>query len=365
MTGSFPSGRKLTVFLHGVVWATLLAVVAYMISGGSQVDRGFLREIGLQFLFYAIIFYLCYLLLVPRFYFGGKKGLFFLVVVLLIGLLAVGFTAYRSGFRERPEGIGAPPDGGQRVPGPATELRDRHDHPPRPMHNWPLFNFILTSCLVTALSLVLRVSEKLIRNEQLRKEAEEEKLNAELAFLKHQINPHFLFNTLNSIYSLALVKSDLTAEAVMKLSDMMRYVIQEAGHDMVPLDLELDYVRHYVELQKMRLSSKVDVRMEVPGDELPWLVPPMMLVLFVENAFKHGTSAHEDAMIHIRLETSGGMLTWTVTNRIFRGREKPETFGVGIHNTRKRLELIFPGRHTLEASESGDTFVARLTFPLS
>lgn len=364
MTGTRPSGRKLTVFLHLAVWATLLASVAYLVSGGSQKDRGFLQEIGIQFLFYAIIFYLCYLLLIPRLYFAGRKRVFFLTAGLLIGVLTVVFGVYRSGFRERHEEMRRVPAFSFKAPGSPDEMRNRPDPPPRPMHNWPLFNFILTSCLVTGLSLGLRVSEKLIRNEQLRKEAEEEKLNAELAFLKHQINPHFLFNTLNSIYSLALVKSDLTAEAVMKLSDMMRYVIQEAGHDRVPLDLELDYVRHYVELQKMRLSSKVDVQMDVPGNELPWLVPPMILVLFVENAFKHGTSAHEDAIINIRLETDNGMLTWTVTNPIFHGREKPETFGVGIQNTRKRLGLIYPGRHTLEISETGDRFVARLSFPL-
>ncbi len=364
MTGTLPSGRKLTVVLHVAVWATLLAVAAYMISGGSQFDRGFVREIGIQFLFYAVIFYLCYLIFVPRLYFAGRKGIFLLATALLIGLLAFGFVMYRTGLRSEPDEMRGPPSFDRQEPGRRTELRNRPDRPPRPMHNWPLFNFILTSCLVTGLSLGLRVSEKLIRNEQLRKEAEEEKLNAELAFLKHQINPHFLFNTLNSIYSLALVKSDLTAEAVMKLSDMMRYVIQEAGHDRVPLGLELEYVRHYVELQKIRLSSKVDVQMEFPGEELPWLIPPMILVLFVENAFKHGTSAHEDAVIGIRLETGGGMLTWTVTNRIFRGREKPETFGLGIRNTRKRLDLIYPGRHSLDISETGDRFVARLTFPL-
>ena len=149
-----------------------------------------------------------------------------------------------------------PPDAVQRLNHPEFFRPHPGDKPPAPIRNVPLFNFFLTSCLVTGLSLGLRFSEKLLLNEKMRKEAEKEKLHTELAFLKHQINPHFLFNTLNSIYSLALIKSDQTANAVMILPDMMRYVIQDEEHETVPLEPELEYLIHYIELQKIRLCDR-------------------------------------------------------------------------------------------------------------
>jgi sensor histidine kinase YesM len=238
------------------------------------------------------------------------------------------------------------------------------DKPPSPMKNWPLFNFLFTSCLVTGLSLGLRFSEKLLLNEKMRKEAEKDKLNTELAFLKHQINPHFLFNTLNSIYSLALIKSDMTAEAVMKLSDMMRYVIQDVSHDKVSLELELEYMVHYVELQKIRLSKNVDVQLHLEGDAKPYQIPPLILVPFIENAFKYGTSSHENAMIRIDLKLHAGLLNFKVANQIFAGREKQETFGIGIKNTQQRLNLIYPGRHHLELTSNEQVFIVNLEISL-
>ena len=214
------------------------------------------------------------------------------------------------------------------------------------------------------MSLGLRLSEKLLLNEKIRKETEKEKLNTELTLLKHQINPHFLFNTLNSIYSLALIKSDMTAEAVMKLSDMMHYVIRDVEHKMVPLELELEYLDHYVELQKIRLNEKVDVQIKIEGDPSPYEIPPMILFPFIENAFKYGTSSHENVVIRIDLTIEKGTLAFRVTNPVFSGREKPETFGIGIQNTRKRLSLIYPGKHKLELTSNDRIFIVNLEIAL-
>jgi sensor histidine kinase YesM len=209
------------------------------------------------------------------------------------------------------------------------------------------------------------LSEKLLLQEKLRKEAEKEKLNIELALLKHQINPHFLFNTLNSIYSLALIKSDLTAGAVMKLSDMMRYVIQDVGHQTVALSLELDYLEDYVELQKIRLSDHVSVHLNIEGDPEPYKVPPMILVPFIENAFKYGTSAHEDAVIRILVKVDDGKLYFTVSNQVFRGREQAETFGIGIRNTRQRLNLMYPDAYSLQLTNDGNIYTVSLSVNLA
>ena len=121
--------------------------------------------------------------------------------------------------------------------------------------------------------------------------AEKEKVNAELSYLKAQINPHFLFNTLNSIYSLAIEKSDYTATAVVKLSSMMRYVITDASHKFVPLEKEINYISNYIELQKLRIDSSIKLMYTVTGDISDKKIAPLVLISFIENAFKYGVNA--------------------------------------------------------------------------
>ena len=365
---SFISGKKLNVLLHIVVWAVLFILPTYLVYGDSPRDRVFMMEVWLQLTCYAVIFYVSYAWLAPRFFFTAKHFVYFVYSTLLIVILTIFLGVfiyhfdpfYHRGLREQIP----PQDMARSYDRPELLRPPPGENPPPPVRNWPLFNFLLTSCLVTGLSLGLRFSEKLLLNEKIRKETEKEKLNTELTLLKHQINPHFLFNTLNSIYSLALIKSDMTAEAVMKLSDMMHYVIRDVEHKMVPLELELEYVDHYVELQKIRLNEKVDVQIKIEGDPKPYEIPPMILVPFIENAFKYGTSSHENVVIRIDLTIEKGTLAFRVTNPVFSGREKPETFGIGIQNTRKRLSLIYPGKHKLELTSNDRIFIVNLEIVL-
>ena len=369
MLRTFFSGKRLKIILHLSVWALLFILPTYLLYGSSEGDTRFIREVWFQFAAYAAIFYLSYLFLVPVFFFRGRKAVFFLASAALILLLTFTLGIFHSKpgarLREDPASVLTPrrfQQGGIDRPG---EFRPPGNRPPKPSKNWPMVNFFLMSCMVSGLSLGVRFYEKMADHERLRREAEQQKLRAELAFLKHQVNPHFLFNTLNSIYSLALSKSDLTAEAVAKLSDIMRYVIVETEREDVPLEQELEYMQHYVELQKLRLSEKVVVSMIVEGDPKPYRVPPMILVPFIENAFKHGTSSHEEAQIGIRLRLTENHLRFEVSNRVFPGREGMETFGVGLRNITKRLELIYPGRHTLELANDGSHFVSKLEIRLA
>ena len=367
MIGIRISGKKLQVLLHVVVWSVLFIIPTYLVFRETARDRFFMMAIWFQLAFYAAIFYLSYFWLVPRYFFTGKKLAWFLSSVLmamlftlLLGLLTYRFDPFFFGEKK-----GAPPWMEQ----PQVRVRRMTPPPgqglPKPIKYWPFFNFLLTSCLVTGLSLGLRLSEKLVLNEKIRKEAEKQKLHTELELLKHQINPHFLFNTLNSIYGLALMKSDQTAEAVMKLSDMMRYVIQDVGYDTVPLSHELEYVGYYVELQKIRLTGNTEIRMDFGGDPSPYMIPPMILFPFIENAFKYGTSSHETTIIGISLRIDRGLLTFSVSNQVFSGRERTETFGIGILNTRQRLNLVYPGRHKLGLFNDGKTFIVNLEINLA
>ncbi|MFN8308630.1 MAG: histidine kinase [Chitinophagales bacterium] len=194
---------------------------------------------------------------------------------------------------------------------------------------------------------------------------QQQKLHAELSYLRGQVNPHFLFNTLNSIYSLAIEKSDDTATALVKLSWMMRYVISESTQDRVLLYKEISYIRSYVELQQYRFSHTVNISFFVDGDAAGKKIAPIMLIPFVENAFKHGVNAEEDSRIKISIQISSQYVTMRVENNKVRVTLKDEEkSGLGIENTRHRLELLYPGKHELKIENGKKTFAVHLKLEL-
>ena len=358
----------ITIGIHLIVWIMLLIIPAYLINVESKKDMMFLKEVWLQIFFYALIFYVTYFWLVPHFFFSGRRLQFFLLIfILIVGITSLSWMVVQKsrGEMERTMHRKEIPDMAAPDRNPALKPPEFRERRPPSMKNWPLFNFALTSLLVSGLGLGLRFSEKLSQNEKLRKEAEKERADQELNLLKNQINPHFLFNTLNTIYSLALVNSEYTAEAVMKLSDMMRYVLQDVNREKVPVALELDYIRHYVGLQQLRLNQNITVVLEVVDDDAGQQIAPILLIPFVENVFKHGTSAHERAEILIRIKCSGNTLELLTINRIFPERYLEEGSGIGLTNTKKRLELIYPGKHQLDLKDEGDRFIVNLAIELS
>lgn len=198
------------------------------------------------------------------------------------------------------------------------------------------------------------------------KQAEKEKISAELSYLKAQINPHFLFNTLNSIYSLALEKSDDTAPAVVKLSGMMRYVISEAHHDFVPLEKEISYISNYIELQRIRLgnTTRIDYFADINTGEKE--IAPLLLIPFIENAFKYGVNAEDNSLIQVRITLSAGdeLMLEVHNNKVVVKKDETEQTGLGIQNTKKRLDLLYPGLHILEIKDREKEFIVLLTLKL-
>jgi len=197
----------------------------------------------------------------------------------------------------------------------------------------------------------------------------EEKLTAEISFLKAQINPHFLFNTLNSIYSLTLTKSDKAPDAVVKLSGLMRYAVSDAAHDYVSLENELNYISNFVELQKLRLTDKIKLDYEVTGTATYKYIAPFLLIPFVENAFKHGVSATQQSHIDIIIFQKDKVLDLTVKNSIMKDNtvSLDTNSGIGLVNTRRRLDLLYPGKYKLDISElnAANEYTVHLVLDLS
>ncbi|MDP4281838.1 MAG: histidine kinase [Bacteroidota bacterium] len=226
-------------------------------------------------------------------------------------------------------------------------------------------NAIYLFILVIFISGGLRFMNEWKQIERKNKMIEEERLRTELSFLHSQINPHFLFNTLNSIYSLALLGSSQTADAVMRLSSLMRYVLQDVKNENVPLEMEIQCIQNYIELQKMRLNEKADIQLSITGDFSGYQIPPMILIPFIENAFKYGTSSHETSRVIVDLEMDQTTFKLKTTNQIFALREKSESFGIGFRNSERRLNLIYPGKHELSIVRDKNFYVLNLKIDLS
>jgi len=185
---------------------------------------------------------------------------------------------------------------------------------------------------------------------------------SELALLRTQINPHFLFNTLNNLYSLVYKKSDDAPSMVMKLSDIMRYMLYDSNSEKVKLEKEIEYLESFIELNELRLKEDHFVDFAIEGEIHDKLIPPMLLVPFVENAFKHGRKQYKVPGISISIHTRGNQLEFTCRNYIPTSApfNKDAHGGIGLENVRKRLEMIYPETHSLRVENTGEEFIVHL-----
>lgn len=201
--------------------------------------------------------------------------------------------------------------------------------------------------VVVIFSFAVGMLTEVYRQRLAREEVEYERNKAELALYKAQINPHFLFNTLNTIYGLLITQSDKTEATFERFINLTKYIYNNANHEFISLAEEVEYIGQYFDLQKLRLNEFADVRFtyEVENDAMP--VPPMLLITFVENAFKYGISSNEPCFIHIRLRQQDDTLRFEVDNSVFK-RHSKDSKRMGIENCRRRLSLLYPDRHRLE-----------------
>lgn len=222
---------------------------------------------------------------------------------------------------------------------------------------WSLFMIVETFSF--AVGLLTQVNSQRAR----RRAVEAERDKAIIQLYRTQIKPHFMFNTLNSLYGLFLTHDEKALTSLEKYISMMRYIHFTSMCDLVPLSDEADYIGQYVELQRLRLNEMTMVSLDVLVEDASLMVPPMLLVTFVENCFKHGVSSVEKSDITMSLHQHDGVLEFMTCNRIFPVGRIGEH--MGIDNCRKRLELLFPGRHKLDIHADGSYFHVKLTISLT
>ena len=339
--------KAIAIIIQVLVWVGLFLLPIIFVPhtpppGFPQTQSIYSAERTITFLLLIGFFYLNYYLLIPKFYLKKKTVSYLsfvfasLIIILFISNIFVHILLY--------------------VP-------DRNEfHPGSPGSSPSILFFVV----VLFVSLGLRINFEWKRAEEEKVEIEKEKLNVELSYLKAQVNPHFLFNTLNIIYTLATTQSDQTAEAVMKLSKLMRYVIVDVQAPFVPIEKEIGYIENFIELHRLRLANNNQIDLKISGNPEGLQISPFILIPFVENAIKHGTSTVMPMVIIISMALSNNEIHFSVKNdKQNANQQNYDSTGVGNENTRKRLELIYKKNYTLDISETDKTFEVNLKIVLT
>jgi hypothetical protein len=346
--------KGLNIAFHVIACLVFLSLPVLLSPDLLRDDLLYIPPFQRDFLTYFLVlifFYVNYYFLIPKYY-TNKKYLFYISLVVIAFLLVEFIPRFitKGGFH-----MGPPPH----IRGPGPDFGPAG--PPRPGKA----HFLIETGRHFFLFLFVVFLSLMLKTRELLKKAQREKSDAELSYLKAQINPHFLFNTLNSIYSLAIDKSDYTATAVVKLSGMMRYVLSEANNEFVSLEKEISYISDYIELQKLRLGNTVKLNYNVYGTVRGKQIAPLILIPFIENAFKYGVNPEENSDIDIRINISDDNISLTVRNN--KVKVKPEVHGksgLGIANTKSRLQLLYPGKHYLTLEDNEKDFHVSLSIKL-
>jgi sensor histidine kinase YesM len=221
---------------------------------------------------------------------------------------------------------------------------------------------------ITTLLKLSRAWFKLLESKNNVIQLEKEKVNTELLFLKMQINPHFLFNSLNNIYSLTLKKDAMAPDSILKLAEVMRYMIYESNESMVPLQKEINYINNYIDLQRLRIRDNASIVFEITGNTESWYIAPLILLVFIENGFKHGIKATiHQSFVNILIHVNNDNLHMMVENSkgVIDHVEKDTFRGLGLENVKRRLELLYPGKYELMINDTEEKYTAVLQLLLT
>ena len=224
---------------------------------------------------------------------------------------------------------------------------------------------ILLGFFMTGLNMGIKLLYRSLRDEQQMEELRRQNLQAEMDYLRYQINPHFFMNTLNNIHALIDIDTEYAKSAVIELSKMMRYVLYESGSETISLKKDIQFIENYIELMRIRYDSSIDICLDYPAT-IPnkVAIPPLLLIVFVENAFKHGVSYNHASFIHIRIGYRDDAVTAVISNSRHE-KSRPGTTGIGLENVKKRLALIYQDNYTLSIDDSDPAvYTVKLIIPI-
>lgn len=331
----------LTIGIHILIWGLIFNIPFFSTNPPATTIEYVLRII--PYLLFAAVFYVNYFYLVPRFLFSKRYIFFFLYNIIVYALCILIL-------REAPtwqifEGIN------RRVPRFDVEFVLRR---------------IISLVTMTGISVAIRITGRWFQSESLRKDLEKEHLQSELMNLKNQLNPHFFFNTLNTIYGLIVQDQTQAQDAVHRLSKLMRYLLYDSNEKYVPLSKEIDFIKHYIDLMKLRSAPDLKVCCTFPVIVPPDLmIAPLLFISLIENGFKHGISGEHASEIIIRMDINYDFVVFIIRNTDFAKKDNDKSgSGIGLKNLKKRLNLLYPVKHIIDFRSEKGIFESILTLKL-
>jgi hypothetical protein len=355
MKNGIRNTKKGELLIYSIIWLVVFLMPVFLSYTPTGMNWNGVTHEWIRFLPFILIFLLHNFFLYPQ-YFGKERQLKYFAITLFL-LLAIctlwiwvgRMMIHSTGMMHMP-----PPGFSADVP------------PPQPMKPWfvNLSEIFMISVLVVGFNATIKLSIKGQAEEQKNKELEKEKLQTELTFLRNQVSPHFLMNTLNNIHALVDLNPENAKESIVKLSRLMRYLLYDSENGKTKLPKEIEFIKSYIDLMKLRLVSNVDIQLSFP-DEIPDVeIPPLLFISLVENAFKHGISYQSESYIGIVMQIHEKYLFFRIKNSLHKKTKPREEGGIGLANLKKRMELIYGTDFSLSVTETENSFETNIKIPL-
>ncbi|WP_034925210.1 sensor histidine kinase [Gillisia sp. CAL575] len=341
--------QKITILSHVLVWIVLFSMPYILSYGEEQELNRVIAHFWLPLVFYALIFYINYFFLIDRFLFNKKTMLF----VIVNGVIIVFFLLLKEYIEE--------------VYFQDLMRKSRQDKnaagPPFKMF---IYVQMLSYFAPLLFSIAVKTTKRWVQTEAERKEAVNIKLKSELQHLHYQLQPHFFFNSLNNIYALVDISPEQAKSSIHSLSKLMRYMLYDTNEELVSLSKEIDFMKKYIDLMKLRVSDKTEVTYCFPSQETGIKIAPLLFISLIENAFKHGVSASKESSILINMTTNNKTVFFSIENDNFPKKINDKSgSGIGLPNVEKRLELLYPNKNSFKTSVIENRFVVQLEIETS
>lgn len=344
--------NSIKVFAHILIWAIVLLVPSYfMYREGTLDNRPFISYI-IKVISFAVIFYFNYLYLIDKLLFTKRFILFILTNSILVIILALVQPLIMELIIPHTEHMFEDMRYRRRPPGPPLAMRFMSEY--------------LLTIFIIGLSVAIKMTVRWYRDSINMEQVKSMQLEADLKNLRSQLNPHFLFNTLNNIYSLIPVEQGKAQESVHRLSGLLRYVLYENDEKFVPMKKELEFTKNYIDLMKLRISSNMNLKVLIENkDDNQDTIAPLMFMTLIENAFKHGTNNSNGGFIDIKILTEKGKGVLCTVENSLDDNNRPSDIeirnsGIGLSNLEQRLKLLYPGKYQFETEKRTNSFFAML-----
>jgi len=365
--------RAIELLIIIVIWMAVFSIPFFSQRVYNTEDWGKVTIEWIRMFTFLVIFVVNTFILVPKLLFR-KKYLLYVGMTFLVILIVIGVSISLGYILPRPEPLAMPP----MDLGPGMPPMELGPNMPPPMGYRPavqvaqrsilmiLIDNLIISILVVGAGTSIKMVSQWLNEESRRKEIEKEQLKTELAFLRHQLSPHFFMNTLNNIHALIDINAEDAKNTIIQLSTMMRYLLYDTAQGQTTLKKEIAFIESYITLMKLRFPENVAITLKVSNEIRDIEIPPMLLISFLENAFKHGVSYQARSFVSVKIDQTDKGLNFNIINSKHKSNVSLEKSysGIGLTNIKKSLELLFRNNYILNINETEQEYEIQLTIPV-